>query len=337
MATPPPLQPSARQTMPLPRHHYENSSVTVAADTRPVRSQYMQVGSPVIVGTPSPPNLPNSTPPPSFLEATLTPEDEYENERVHQAGDESRHFPSSSFRVGSRFDTQRQLSRSADDLLRSDSSSPFVYNNNSYEAAEAGNFSVGLTYTTAGKLMTPLDAVNAESENRYVRESRAPGAGLEPGQGDYDEDYAVPYSRVRPSVMTSRMRKSVSNPDFLQQHFPEQNRGGALTQENIDSNATERKRLWLGMNTLQTSVEERQQGPLPLTLQINNSNSNQHSWSFQQSDALRIASPPVTSIHTTVKTKIFKRQDSHTHAVMRTLSDHPGDNRGAEGTSETLC
>ena len=273
----------------------------------------MSMGSSISIGTPSPPNLPNSTPPPSFFEATQHPSADRSGYRSASSTlERNRNIPLGSHaRKMANF--ERQHSKSMDDItdpwkLRT----PYVYNNNSYEAGDVPPLhTVGFIYQYADKAGTvPKRYKDTEPDNRYVRESQAPGAGLEFTQGATGEDYAVPYTQIRPGFESSRLRKSVSNPELLESALRGQDLRIAKhdmsyrKEDEPNLNRPPRPNLPLNWKFLKNSpVAQRKRKPSetnPTSHQANNSNNN----------TVKVASPSVQTIQSSGKTKVFKRQAS---------------------------
>ena len=350
-----------RQLSQLPQHQYENNSAEVPSVTRPIGSQYIQMGSTDSVGTPSPPNLPNSTPPPTFMEAMQHPT-ESENRGASSTLDRNRNIPLGSY-VRQMVDFQRQHSRSMNDITNhSKLRGPYVYNNNSYETGEVSplqNHTVGFTYMYAEKSESaPRRYKDTEQENCYIRESQAPGAGLEFTQGASGDDYAVPYTQVRPNFNKPRLRKSVSNPDLLESALDHHDRMvDGHTQKTFNVNRPPRPNLPLNWKILQNSPVAQRKTSLDInrtSTQMNNSNNNPETFSQKQSQTVKVTSPSIDSIQPSGKTKIFKRQPSQDSPGMTNYTSDvssrrpattvetdgtavPLSNNGGVATSETLC
>ena len=324
-----------RQVSQLPQHQYENSSAEMPSVTRPIGSQYIQMGSTDSLGTPSPQYLPNSTPPPSFMEAIQHPA-EPENRGTSSTLDRNRNIPLGSH-ARKMVDFQRQHSRSMDDITdHSKLRVPYVYNNNSYEAGEVSplqNHTVGFTYMNTEKSESaPRRYKDTEKESRYIRESQAPGAGLEFTQGASGDDYAVPYTQVRPSFNKSRLRKSVSNPELLESALNYHDRTvDGNTQKTFNVNRPPRPNLPLNWKFLQNSpVAQRKTSDIsPTSTQMNNFNSNPETFSQKQSQAVRVMSPSIDSIQPSGKTKIFKRQFSQDSSGMTSYTSDVSNRRNA--------
>ncbi len=294
---------AAGQPIQLPKNQYENSIVKSVTDgeQRPVLSQYLKMGSlETEVLRPAHP-LPGSSPPSSFTGAVLHTQAN-RSESVRSAQRQLPALPVARSLTG----FQRQHSRSVDDLLSEPRAirKPFTYTNNSYETSDTTpppSHIAGFTYTFGGKEQTvPKRTHEEQVDNRYVRESQAPGARVlvEMTEGAYGGEYAVPYSQIRANLVTPRLRRSVSNPALLASALENQTQN----RPQVQRSSAEEERV-LRTPRLELS---RQQSPHPL--QTNNSNSNVPGSSVaMRSVNTKVTSPPVESIQSSQKTKIFKK------------------------------